>query len=150
MKLESSRQILEKVNIPNFIKIRPVGAELLYADGRDRHRDMLKLVVVFRNFAKALKMNNNKQDKIFVLFLYHKLALWEQSKETGLDWTGLDWTITKTPKITLHDSLSSCSKVLLEKKVIPELVKKFPKFYGTRKFITSLTKARHLSLSKAT
>jgi len=28
-----------------------------------------------------------------------------------------------------------------------QLVKKFPAFYGTRKFITSLTRARHLSLS---
>jgi hypothetical protein len=30
-----------------------------------------------------------------------------------------------------------------------QLVKKFPVFYGTRRFITALTRARHLSLSLA-
>ena len=41
------------------------------------------------------------------------------------------------------------SKVLLEKLASFQLVKKFPAFYGTRRFITSLTRARHLSLSSA-
>ena len=41
------------------------------------------------------------------------------------------------------------SRVLLEKPVGSWLVKKFPAFYGTRKFITALTTARHLSLSCA-
>jgi len=36
----------------NFIKIRPVAAELLQADGQSR---MNKTVVAFRNFAKAPK-----------------------------------------------------------------------------------------------
>jgi hypothetical protein len=31
----------------------------------------------------------------------------------------------------------------------PELLKKFPAFHGTRRFITAFTKARHLSLSWA-
>jgi hypothetical protein len=34
MKIEFSLQILEKIQIPNLIKNRPVGAELLHADGR--------------------------------------------------------------------------------------------------------------------
>ena len=38
--------------------------------------------------------------------------------------------------------LTPWGRVLLEK-----LVKKFPAFYGTRRFITVLTSARHLSLS---
>jgi hypothetical protein len=38
MKLEFSRQILKNIQISNFIKIRPVGAELFYTDRRtDRH-----------------------------------------------------------------------------------------------------------------
>ena len=41
------------------------------------------------------------------------------------------------------------SRVLLEKLTGPQLVKKFPAFYGTRKFITAFTSARHLSLSWA-
>jgi hypothetical protein len=37
MKLEFSRQIFEKY-VSNFMKIRPVGAEMFHADGRtDRH-----------------------------------------------------------------------------------------------------------------
>ena len=37
--------------------------------------------------------------------------------------------------------------VLLEKLTGFQLVKKFPAFYGTRRFITTFTSARHLSLS---
>ena len=46
-------------------------------------------------------------------------------------------------------SLTPYSRVLLEKLTDFQLVKKFPAFYGTRKFITVLTSARHLSLSWA-
>jgi hypothetical protein len=45
--------------------------------------------------------------------------------------------------------LTVWSRVLLEKLTVPQLVKKFPTFYGTRKFITAFTGARHLSLSWA-
>jgi hypothetical protein len=38
------------------MKIRPAGAKLLHGDGRiDRQTDMTKLIVAFRNFAKAPK-----------------------------------------------------------------------------------------------
>ena len=40
-------------------------------------------------------------------------------------------------------------RVLLEKLTGLQLVKKFPAFYGTRKFITALTSVRHLCLSWA-
>ena len=57
---------LKNTQIQNFIKIRPVGAELLHADKRtDRQAlrdkrtfkkwDMIKPIVVFRNFANAPK-----------------------------------------------------------------------------------------------
>jgi hypothetical protein len=39
--------------------------------------------------------------------------------------------------------------VLLEKLTGLQLVKKFPAFHGTRRFITTLTSVRHLSLSWA-
>ena len=42
-----------------------------------------------------------------------------------------------------------CSRVLLEKLTGSQLVKKSPTFYGTRRFITAFTSARHLSLSWA-
>jgi hypothetical protein len=44
---------------------------------------------------------------------------------------------------------SPWSRVLLEKLTSLKLVKKFPAFYGTRRFITAFTSARHLSLSWA-
>ena len=40
-------------------------------------------------------------------------------------------------------------RVLLEKLTGLQIVKKFPEFYGTRRFITALTSVRHLSLSWA-
>ena len=43
--------------------------------------------------------------------------------------------------------LTPWSRVLLEKLTGLQLVKKFPALYGTRKFITVFTSARHLSLS---
>ena len=47
-------------------------------------------------------------------------------------------------KIT--DLLTPWSTVLLEKLTIFHLIKKFYAFYGTRRFITAVTSARHLSL----
>ena len=46
-------------------------------------------------------------------------------------------------------SLTIWSRVLLEKLTGFQLVKKFSTFYGTRRFITAFTSARHLSLSCA-
>ena len=43
--------------------------------------------------------------------------------------------------------LTTLCRVLLEKLTGLQLVKKFPAFHGTRKFITALTSFRHLSLS---
>jgi len=43
--------------------------------------------------------------------------------------------------------LTPWSRVLLEKLTGFQLVNKFPAFYGTRRFITASTSARHLSLS---
>ena len=46
-------------------------------------------------------------------------------------------------------TLTPWCRVLLEKLTGLQLVKKFPAFHGTRKFITVLTSFRHLSLSWA-
>ena len=45
--------------------------------------------------------------------------------------------------------LTPWSRLLLEKLTGFHLVKKFPAFYGTRRFNTAFTSARHLSLSWA-
>ena len=51
--------------------------------------------------------------------------------------------------LILPHLLTLCSRVLFEKLTGLQQVKKFPAFYGTRRFITALTSARHLSLSWA-
>ena len=45
--------------------------------------------------------------------------------------------------------LTPWCRVLLEKLTGLQLIKKFPAFHGTRRFITALTNIRHLSLSWA-
>ena len=48
-----------------------------------------------------------------------------------------------------HSQITPWSRVLPEKLKHPKLLKKFPAFYGTRRFITAFIRARHLSLSLA-
>ena len=50
---------------------------------------------------------------------------------------------------TLTNLLTPWCRVLLEKLTGLQLVKKFPAFHGTRRFITALTSVRHTSLSWA-
>ena len=50
---------------------------------------------------------------------------------------------------TITYLLTPWCRVLLEKLTGLQLVKKFPAFHGTRRFITALTSIRHLSLSWA-
>jgi hypothetical protein len=45
--------------------------------------------------------------------------------------------------------LAPWRRSLAENLTGPQLVRKFPTFYGTRRFITAFTTARHLSLSSA-
>jgi hypothetical protein len=55
--------------------------------------------------------------------------------------------ISSILQIYAHHSLNPWSTVLLEKPTGLQLVKIFPAFFGTRRFITAFTSARHLSLS---
>jgi len=55
-----------------------------------------------------------------------------------------------TVSIYMNYLLTPRSTVLLEKLTGFQLVKKFPAFHGTRRFITAITSARHLSLSSRT
>ena len=50
---------------------------------------------------------------------------------------------------SLHYLLTPWCRVLPEQLTGLQLVKKFPAFHGTRKFISALTSVRHLSLSWA-
>jgi len=60
MKIEFSRQFCKNLQISNFMKIRPVGAELFHAERQsDRRMDRTKLIVAFRNFANAPKTRSS-------------------------------------------------------------------------------------------
>jgi hypothetical protein len=48
--------------------------------------------------------------------------------------------------IAIKIYLTPWRRGLLEKLTVSQLVKKFPAFYGTRRIITSFTRAPHLSL----
>jgi hypothetical protein len=56
-------------------------------------------------------------------------------------WTKTDWLID-----WLTDWLTAWSEVLLEKLIVTHLVRNFPAFYGTQRFITVFTRAHHWSL----
>jgi len=62
---------------------------------------------------------------------------------------GMSLLLTYILTYLLSYLLSPYSTVLLEKLTGLQPVKKFPAFYGTRRFITAFTSARHLSLSWA-
>jgi len=55
--------------------------------------------------------------------------------------------VLPTTYCTTYNSITLWRRVLLEKLTVPELVKKHPIFYGTRRFITAFTTNRHLSPS---
>jgi hypothetical protein len=61
-------------------------------------------------------------------------------------WNVLPLTVHAAPALFIY-LLAPWSRVLLEKLTGLQLVKKFPAFYGTRRFITALPSARHLSRS---
>jgi hypothetical protein len=46
-----------------------------------------------------------------------------------------------------RNKLTPWSRALLEKLIVTQIVKKFPVFYGTRRFITVFTRAHHWFLS---
>jgi hypothetical protein len=69
----------------NFMKIRPVGAELFHADGRT---DMTKLIVAFRSFADAPKVD------IYIQHIAHKTSVHTSLWKTP--------SFGKTNKLILH------------------------------------------------
>jgi hypothetical protein len=55
----------KNTEISIFMKIRPVGAELFYADPGGR-TDMTKLIVAFRDFANASRVNTYYLSKSYI------------------------------------------------------------------------------------
>jgi len=70
----------------------------------------------------------------------------EYSKEVTVQ-LGFIWLWRKVSVEFLQTRTHSWNRVFLEKLTCSQLVKKFTAFYRTRRFITTFTRARHLSLS---
>jgi hypothetical protein len=110
-----------------------------------------------------------KSVKIFFVLLFHSPFTfyqaelvrsvlkfsWSRLQVTTVLWLEICHTDLKCPnaekmqELYKLDWLTAMSWILLEKPPVAQLLKNFPTFYGTRKFITVFTRALHLSLSWA-
>jgi hypothetical protein len=81
--------------------------------------------------------------------LFIKIILFKSEMKSMLSSPFLMWMKLLTYLLTTY-LLTPWCRVLLEKLTGFQLVKKFPAFYWTRKFVTAFTSASHLSLSWAT
>ena len=78
VKREFSQHTFKSTQISNFMKIRPVRAELLRIDGRkggrtDRRTDMTKLIAAFRYFANAPKNQDIEHERIYEARQHEKI-----------------------------------------------------------------------------
>ena len=89
-----------------------------------------------------MEMTQNRR-QLFLVKILHDW--WNFPLHTAIS-TALP-TLCQSTLNPYSDLLTPCSTVLLQKLSGPQLVKKFPAFYGTRRFLTVFTNARHLSLS---
>ena len=71
MKIEFSGRVLENTPISNFMKIRPVGAELFHADGRTHDE-----AVAFRSFPDSPKNGRVSRSQRFHYSLA-RLVVWK-------------------------------------------------------------------------
>ena len=87
----------------------------------------------------------------FIQFIKLKCLILHSKYYVTVPWSQPDEFRThhSTPLFIYRYLLTPGCRVLLEKLTGLQLVKKFPAFYGTRRFITALTSVRHLYLSWA-
>jgi hypothetical protein len=74
---------------------------------------------------------------------------WTERNILNFVWQAPEGKWQVSVEVRLLSVLTVYSRVLLQKLTGSQLVKKFPAFYWTRRFITAFTSARHLSLSWA-
>jgi hypothetical protein len=64
-----STDFRKNIQIPNFMKIRPVVAEFFFmrTDGQTDRQDIMKLIVAFRNFENAPNKSGKSEELSTVL-----------------------------------------------------------------------------------
>jgi hypothetical protein len=92
--------------------------------------------------------NNNNNVTFWVCGYRRGMDWWMDLLTTCTHHSELQ-VITAPSLISTLYKLSPCSWALLEKPPVAQLLKNFPAFYGTRRFITVFTRALHWSLSRA-
>jgi hypothetical protein len=102
--------------------------------------------------ASYFLQDNEPEDLILAVFmvtLHNKLYLsnWKLNICVSLTVLFVVWRLVYLLTYLLTYLLAPYSRVLFEKLTSSQLLKKFPAFYGTRRFITAFASARHLSLS---
>ena len=112
---------------------------------RQSHRSRMSLPQHVRTISWAHTAPHSKGGDCF--FFYDKAArAWGSHFTSGSVDVTNEWVYSS---YLLANLLTPWSTVLPEKLTCSHLVKKFPAFYGTLRFITTFTSARHLSLSWA-
>jgi len=77
------------------------------------------------------------------------ICFWSYFAQCFLEWEVFQTEVVDKTETRIYLLLTPWCRVLLEKLTGSQLVKKFPAFHGTRRFITAHTSVRHLSLSWA-
>jgi hypothetical protein len=103
-----------------------------------------------QNIQNARNKPFQKSYQVFITHHQHNcLSRGMSYTATCFDNCHVVW-VTRLQVLTIITYLLTLwNRGLPEKLKRPELRKKFPAFYGTRRFITAFTRARHLSLSWA-
>jgi hypothetical protein len=105
----------------------------------------------FRLVAQCLnQLRHRVPQYISVLANIYPVCCWKKGCFTFPGFHGsssLDGVLYVSASSSSSYLLTPWSRVLPEKPKRPKLPKKFPAFYGTRRFITAFTRAHHLSLS---
>ena len=103
--LNSLDRFLKNTQMSNFIKIRPVGAELLLVDVRTYGQiDMTKLIVAFRNFANTPKSCSACAAQFRSSVLLCKLAgltVFASKSRSECVWLTVFWAILYSVKVRI-------------------------------------------------
>jgi hypothetical protein len=97
----------------------------------------------FRSHLSILHSDDRKRVRFWIVVVFWELLTMDKAQKS------LQRTYQTYQHALLSYLLTPWCRVLLGKLTGLQLVKKFPAFYGTQRFITALTSARQLSLSWA-